>query len=320
MTFARRFSWSRRARFGNVFDDVDDTLSTIASPITDTWDALKDDVPGFQEVSDAVDAVVTGPVRDFARTAIGRTILTAAASSLTGGLAPLLGPQLATVAFAMPGMAAGTDFARAWTLEFASRVQQTASILGTQYAGQIAAEAYAKLKAYSDKFDVAPFAKEIAKYGDFKELARRAGVREDYAALFLAGYVGDMSIYTSRSFDARTGAEITGSGAAAALLAKIKAAQLAEATARQRASSERVARERDLGAFRAMLSPVVAQATAAAAASAAPSPAPTFSTSSPDRAVGEAEAQRPTRLGLIVAGAVGVVGAALLAFRYWSRA
>src|SRR4051812_44237510 len=105
-------NWSvsgRRVLIGNI---IEDTWDTVTSPIDDAWNALKDNVPGFQEVSDAVDAVVTGPVRDFARTSVGRTILSVAAGSLTGGLAPMLGPQLATVAFAMPGMAAGESFAQ----------------------------------------------------------------------------------------------------------------------------------------------------------------------------------------------------------------
>lgn len=204
-----RHSWSTRlarpgwprARVGSVFEDVWDT---VTSPVEDAWKAMKDNVPGFQEVADAVDAVVDGPVRDFARTAVGQTVLSIAASSLTGGLAPVLGPQLCTVAFALPGMAAGEPFAQAWTQEFCKRVEQTAAILGSEYAGKIAGEALAKLKTYSDKFNADGL--------DFHKLAKLAGVREDYAAIYLAGWIGDMRVYADHLFDERTGEELVQHG------------------------------------------------------------------------------------------------------------
>jgi hypothetical protein len=105
---------------GNIFEDAWDT---VTDPITSAWDAAKSTVPGLQEISDAIDAAVSGPVRDFARGPIGRVMFSALASSLTGGLAPILGPQLATVAFALPGLAKGDDFVTAWTQEFAERAK-----------------------------------------------------------------------------------------------------------------------------------------------------------------------------------------------------
>lgn len=182
--------------FGSDFvDSVGDALSS-------GWDAAVDAVPGARAVVDAADAVLVGPVRDFAHTAVGRTLLTALASSVTGGLAPILGPQLATVAFAIPGMAAGDDFVTAWTQEFGSRVNQTVQILGgdavpPEWLGQLS-----KAKDYlaSTGVDLSAI--------DWHALAQQAGIRDDVAAWLVAGATGALDDYTKHFFDPKTGRDL----------------------------------------------------------------------------------------------------------------
>lgn len=179
-----------------------DLLDDAGNSLSDAWNAAVDAVPGARDVADAIDSVVTGPVRDFAHTAIGRVVLTAMASSLTGALAPILGPQLMTVAFALPGMAAGDDFLTAWTQEFASRVQKTADIMGADVVPDVWTDQLNKLNAYLQESGV-----DLTKI-DFHALAQAAGVRDDVAAWAVSGATGTMADYVRHVFDPKTGKDL----------------------------------------------------------------------------------------------------------------
>jgi hypothetical protein len=187
-----------RRRMGNIFEDAADFVS-------DTTGDVIDAVPGARDVLDAVGDAVTGPVRDFANTAVGRAMLSALATTVTGGLAPVLGPQLATVAFALPGLAAGQDFVSAWTQEFGSRVEQTAAIIGAEEAKAL----------WSDQFDKA--AAWLSAHGaetllqmPIEDLAKAAGIREDFAAFLVAGAAGDLNEFVASLFDTKTGKRLPG--------------------------------------------------------------------------------------------------------------
>lgn len=208
-----------------------DIVSDVASSAEDAWNTAVDAVPGARAVADAVDSVVTGPVRDFAHTAIGQTMFTALASSLTGGLAPLLGPQLATVAFALPGLAKGEDFVTSWTQEFASRVKQTAAILGDQAAADLANHAFDQVSQWIQKAGLDIDWSKV----DFHALAKQLGIREDFTDLAIAGATGDLTDYLSRNWDAKTGKEIPRAPSFAEQMATLtrKIAQQAAARAAQ---------------------------------------------------------------------------------------
>lgn len=174
----------------SFLDDAwDATGGQVVDVATSAWNTAVDAVPGARAVADAVDSVTAGPVRDFARTAVGRTLLTALASSLTGGLAPMLGPQLATVAFALPGLAQGDDFVTAWTQEFAKRVEDTAEILGADGAAALFAAQFETLAAYlaDNGIDLSATGLTIE---NVKRLAKAAGISEYVAAKAIAGAVG----------------------------------------------------------------------------------------------------------------------------------
>lgn len=98
-------------------------------------------IPGFDVNRDVLSpigsALTNNPIAqalgDAAKSDFGQFLLQAAATSLTGGLATVVGPQLASVAFALPGMAKGDDFAKAYGSGLIDRVAKTAKILS---AGQ----------------------------------------------------------------------------------------------------------------------------------------------------------------------------------------
>lgn len=198
--------------FGGLFSDavdfVSDAVDTVTAPVGDAFDAVIDTVPGARDVANVVDAAVSGPVRDFARTPWGKTVLTGLASSVTGGLAPLLGPQLATVAFALPGLASGDDFVTAWTQDFGRRVEETASILGAQYAGPYLNEQLAKASAYLDQLKVSGI--DPTGYA-FQAFAKAAGVNDWTAAFVLDGARGYLHDLLNR-FSPLTGNVVDQSG------------------------------------------------------------------------------------------------------------
>lgn len=110
---------------GDVIDAAVDTADDITKAL-----GLP---PIASDVKDAIVDLVKGPLRDFANTDVGRMVLRAFATGLYYQLGPILGPQFAAVAFAVPGVLRGEKFDQAWTTEFIWRVTTTATILGGMY-------------------------------------------------------------------------------------------------------------------------------------------------------------------------------------------
>jgi hypothetical protein len=180
-------------------EDIVDGVEDIA---TSAFDDLKKTVPGFSELAGLVDDFASGPVRDFARTGVGRVFLSAVASTLTGGLVPFLGPQLATAAFALPGLARGDDFVTAWTQEFTSRVKQTAQIVGSDAVGPLWKDQLEKANAF-----IAAHGIDLTQI-DFRALAEAAGIREDLAAWLIAGAAGELDLFQPNAYDPVTGKHV----------------------------------------------------------------------------------------------------------------
>ena len=136
--------------------DLVDTVTGAAGSVVDSLESFASNIPG----APAIARLVTGPVRDFANTAVGRVVFSAIATSLTGGLAPILGPQLATVAWAFPGLARGQDFVTSWTQELASRAAQTAAILGAPALSDTLAKSLSETTQYLTEKGI-----DVAVYG-----------------------------------------------------------------------------------------------------------------------------------------------------------
>lgn len=115
-----------------VLDDIIDVGEAVVEAVGD----VVDDVSSFlglpplaSEAAAMVTSLVNGPLRDFARTAVGKTVLRALVLGPYMHLAPILGPQFAAVTFAIPGVLRGEKADEAWVKEFVWRVTTTASIL-----------------------------------------------------------------------------------------------------------------------------------------------------------------------------------------------
>lgn len=176
---------------GTIWEDIGDAASSAAKPFTKAVSDVFDAIPG----SDWVKGVVNGPLRDFANSAVGKVVLRAMATSMTGGLAATLGPQLASTAWALPGLVRGESFDEAWWKEFSWRAEKTAQTLGSEAAGKAMGD---MLKAASDKlmdearkaFPTLPIEDALRRFVDQtgltpEALARQLGIRPDVAAAAL---------------------------------------------------------------------------------------------------------------------------------------
>ena len=209
-------SWSSRfpgrVRIsGDWWNPVDD-VEAVADTVQDAWSTLKDNVPGFQQFSDAFDAVITNPMRDFLNSPVGKIVgpivMTAFASSAYMLAAPQVGAQLASATFALPGIARGDkNFVKAWTEEFVSRV--TALIAYFVAKGVPADVSTSQVgQMFQDGFDACQKAFDSlgANLGiDFRTLAAKAGVRQEVAARWLAQQMNDMHFVDDYDWDPETG-------------------------------------------------------------------------------------------------------------------
>ncbi len=179
---------------GGWFDDVVDWSEGAAEDATNAVVDVVTSVPGVDEgVSSVEDAAsflgslpgfeqAGGLLQDFARTPYGRVALTALSTNLTGGLAPIVGPQLATVAFSLPGVLRGEKFDEAWVNEFAMRVQRTAAILGADFIDEVFMPQFtAAMQELAANFNLGDLATWTT-----QQLADRLHIREDVAAYALS--------------------------------------------------------------------------------------------------------------------------------------
>lgn len=114
---------------GDVVRGVSRAVGGAVDVTADVGSTLGVDVvtsPAFDALKDVWD----GPVKDFAHTDVGKTLLRAMVSGAYMALVPVLGPQLAAISFAWPGLVRGERLDVAWLTEFSYRVEKTAEVLG----------------------------------------------------------------------------------------------------------------------------------------------------------------------------------------------
>lgn len=161
-------------RIGWFGEDIADTVEDAVDTVTDTAGDIISVIPGGDPLLGAMHDLVTGPLRDFAKTGVGAVVLKAIASSFTGATAWTLGPQLASIFWATPGILRGDSFEEAWISEFKDRVEQTVEIVGVPE--EITGQFGELLKLLPDYFQPGEIITASA-----KELASRFHVREDVA-------------------------------------------------------------------------------------------------------------------------------------------
>lgn len=109
----------------DVFDD-------IVHPIGDLLTSVADRIPGGQWIKENANSAV----KALAKTADGQLVLAIISQGLTGvalrALTPVVGPTLATVAFAIPGLVAGDTFAHSWWDEWTLRLKELAESYGKE--------------------------------------------------------------------------------------------------------------------------------------------------------------------------------------------
>jgi len=197
--------------FVDVATSVIDKTKAIASPIVKTLKGL----PGANLIEDAVNQGAKW-VGDLASTQTGTDVLRALATFAYGPIAYSLGgiawfgPQLATVVWAVPGVARGEDFTTAWTKEFVWRVEKTAEAIGTDAAKQlfevlpgIIQRLVEKAKSQFPGLDLGQALEEL--HITPEALADEMGIRPDVAALALEYVKGRTDIYDLSDYDIRTG-------------------------------------------------------------------------------------------------------------------
>jgi hypothetical protein len=156
-----------------VFDWIGDRVSDAG----DVFSEVAAVVPFAPELGGALKDVINGPLRDFARTPYGLAVLRAMSTTIYGPLAWTIGPQVASLAFALPGLLRGEDFWRAWLTEVQWRAEKTAETLGPGAADVATQQAF---EAAQKAAEMLP---EELRSLALSELAARLNVSEWAAAM-----------------------------------------------------------------------------------------------------------------------------------------
>lgn len=176
--------------FEDAIDVADDAVSTV-------WNGAGDAVrlvPGGDELLEAAG--------DFGRTGAGLVVLRAMSTMFYASVAWPLGPQLASVAFAVPGLVRGDDFTHAWLTEVKWRTEEAAKLLGPGIVEAFGAQLAGTLRKLAEEFGAVDFIDMTT-----KELIERFHVREDVAAFALAIW-NHVQLPSRDEFDPVTGRQL----------------------------------------------------------------------------------------------------------------
>jgi hypothetical protein len=313
MTQKKAIDKALDAEMGFDLDFALDPIKDVATSVADKVGWVGDKVtPGFVKdfVNGPLHTLVTGPMKDFANTAVGKFALMTIATAFQGPLAWQIGPQLASIVWAAPGMLAGQDFFTSYTQELANRLKQTANYFAGQSGDAI-------VKLVGDQMAVAtewlknnPTFRESA-----EKLAEKLGIRVDaaqYAKDLVAGVIkkGADALGTiydpNAKFDPTTGRRVV---AALGRGSKTMATRAAIVKTTAKAVDPRIAAKAGL------FSPIAKQSMSIAVTPKLAAKAPLMTSAAPptppppDAPIQEVKSAVPWALGGAAAGvAVGLVG------------
>lgn len=168
-------------------EDVWDAATSVVEDVFSTVG----DFPGVKQLSEAGG--------DFARTSVGKVVLRALSSSLYGSFAWSLGPQLASVFWATPGLVRGEPFEKAWFDELKYRTEKTAEILGPGIVDVFGKQLADTLKKLGSDLGVGNLINDSV-----NQLAKRYNIREDVAA-FVKSLWNKLELPDMSRFDPATG-------------------------------------------------------------------------------------------------------------------
>jgi hypothetical protein len=190
----------------SIFEDAWNTITKAAGGVVDVAGDVFDAIPGSGPLKD----LVNGPLRDFAKTPTGMTILRSIATAMYGPLANSLvywgvpfGAQLATIAWSTPGLLRGERFDEAWMLEFRWRAEKTAEIVGPGILDTFGAQLQDALDQLASQFGVGDLVNFTA-----EQLAKHLGIRVDVAEYAIALW-NRVTPPPRDMFDPRTGRRYT---------------------------------------------------------------------------------------------------------------
>lgn len=180
--------------------DLGGAISGVVDAAGDVVNAAAGVVGSIPGVSAAVQ-FFGSELQDFANTTIGQIALDMLASYVFPEVAMVVGPQLASVVFAGPGLAKGEGFVQAWLTDFMKRLEQLADIEGADVAGAIAGQlepALAQLEQLAQQAGIDPtqYATQLESYtsDQVHKLAQQLGVRDDMLQSAIDYLSGQMTI------------------------------------------------------------------------------------------------------------------------------
>jgi hypothetical protein len=187
--------------------------TAVVATQTDVGKDILEGIPGSSVVAKGIQALITGPLKDFAGTPVGKMVLRAVATAAYMSGVGWVGPQLAALAFALPGLARGEGFAQAWVGEFVWRVEKLAEIMGASEAKQIAIDqakgALSKLwEEYGGDQAIEQLWRQYGQErfdGLVSRLASKFEIREDAVAAVISGLLGIEPAPRAEWFDPLTG-------------------------------------------------------------------------------------------------------------------
>lgn len=174
----------------NILQKVGAPVVKLANDVVSSFEDLAAKVPGVSELAD-----VAG---DFAKTTVGQIVTRAIATALYGSLAFVVGPQLAAVSFAVPGLMTGEQFDKAWLAEFKWRCEEAAKILGPEVAELFGQELKKAIVDLAERYHVGDRVAETA-----IELAGKLHIREDVAELAITKF--EHAVFDQEEYDLTTG-------------------------------------------------------------------------------------------------------------------
>lgn len=207
---------------GWISDRVDDAGEALSN----VWDAF-DDLPGFKQLGEGAKALFKGPLRDFANSDLGKTVLRAATTVVAGPAGVLVGPWAMMMAHTLPGLAKGDSFIAALVEENLYRMTEAVKILT---AGQVqipetqlkflhelpnqfktaVKELENRIRSSFPDVDLGEAAERLASEAGLsledsaRDLARELGLREDMAVQAME-LISKQKLLTHEEYDLATG-------------------------------------------------------------------------------------------------------------------
>jgi hypothetical protein len=206
---------------GSAWDWISDRVDDAGEALNDAWDVV-DDLPVFEQLGDGTKALVTGPLRDFAKTGIGESVLRGLTTGLMGTVGWIGGPWLMMASASLPGLARGDSFLEALVAENLWRLEKTAEVLGAGFAEQalgdyqtVIEDLKRKARELFPDLEVPEAAKMLLAQAGVDpaayawRLAGELGVREDMAAQALELVTG-IKFVSQEDYDLATGRRVPG--------------------------------------------------------------------------------------------------------------